>query len=383
VSAAGGEGAELTIARPGLSLGEDSHVHLDPGQWFTFIGAVDRGFTALGGLLPLGASTVEVVDSRGIGHLAAVGEGAWALVLASVDERNFDPLVVFGDATGAVVHRRAPAPTFEERVAEMLARSSTSAAAFRINITSGQRDTLVGADTPSTPVDATRTVGKHDRGTRDPDRLVLARAPESGGAADIGASKLGGLPDLPPGQGWPAAQSRALAFLAQINLDAVAVDKLPNASWNGLLSIFCAIDPDCGTAGAEVADEEGCRVLHFARDGLTRADWPAALDPACRFEEVAVCCIPAHELTQTAVEPDHQLLGTPTSIQDAILDEIADLHGDGTRGTPARWALLLQLDEDPEVGFEWGDAGRLYICLPESDLAAGLVDRAFALTQSH
>jgi hypothetical protein len=178
--------------------------------------------------LPLGASTVEVVDSRGIGHLAAVGEGAWALVLASVDERNFDPLVIFGDATGAVVHRRVPAPTFEEHVAEILARSSTSPAAFRINIGPGQRDTPVGADTPSTPVDASRTVGKHDRGTQDPDRLVLARAPEGGGAADIGASKLGGLPDLPPGQGWPAAESRALAFLAQINLDAVAVDKLPD-----------------------------------------------------------------------------------------------------------------------------------------------------------
>lgn len=359
-------------------------MHLEPGQWFTFIGVADRGFTALGGLLPSGATSVQVVDSRGDAQQAAVGEDAWALVLASVDKRNFDPLVVFADATGAVVHRRVPAPTFQERVAEMRARNSTNAAAAsRVRIAPRPLDPLVSADALSIPVDATQIGDDHDARTRNGERLVLSRVPDEGVAAQIGVSKLGGRPDLPLGTRWPAAEDRALAFLAQINLDDVAGDKLPDASWNGLLLIFCAVDPECGAAGAELADEKGCQVLRLARDDLRRADWPQTLDTACRFEEVPVCCAPAHELTQATAKPDHQLLGAPDSIQDEILDENADIHASGAQGTPVRWALLLQLDEDPDVGFEWGDAGRLYICLPEADLAAGRVDRAFALTQSY
>ena len=34
----------------------------------------------------------------------------------------------------------------------------------------------------------------------------------------IGASRIGGLPDLPPGVAWPEGKGKAFSFLAQVNL---------------------------------------------------------------------------------------------------------------------------------------------------------------------
>src|SRR4051812_22150194 len=47
-----------------------------------------------------------------------------------------------------------------------------------------------------------------------------------------GASRFGGVPDLPPGFRWPALGNRAMAFLAQIDLGSLpANDRLPPTGW--------------------------------------------------------------------------------------------------------------------------------------------------------
>jgi hypothetical protein len=52
----------------------------------------------------------------------------------------------------------------------------------------------------------------------------------------IGASKLGGWPDLPPGFSWPFVKNEPLAFVAQVNLSELpAPSLLPR---DGVLSFF-------------------------------------------------------------------------------------------------------------------------------------------------
>jgi uncharacterized protein YwqG len=49
----------------------------------------------------------------------------------------------------------------------------------------------------------------------------------------------------------------------------------------------------------------------------------------------------------------------------------------------AEWQLVLQIDSDIRVGMEWGDAGRLYLCTREHDLAASRFDRCWIVMQCY
>jgi uncharacterized protein YwqG len=43
--------------------------------------------------------------------------------------------------------------------------------------------------------------------------------------------------------------------------------------------------------------------------------------------------------------------------------------------------LLLQLDSDRDLGWQWGDMGLLYFWIPDEDLAAGRFDRVWTILQ--
>ena len=47
------------------------------------------------------------------------------------------------------------------------------------------------------------------------------------------------------------------------------------------------------------------------------------------------------------------------------------------------WQLVLQIDSDTEVGMEWGDVGRLYVCARKEDVAAGRFDRCWTVMQCY
>jgi uncharacterized protein YwqG len=108
-------------------------------------------------------------------------------------------------------------------------------------------------------------------------------------ALAIGASKVGGQPDLPPEIRWPEWNGVPLAFVAQIHLpDIASYDRegaLPHA---GMLYFFYEAEEQ--PWGYDPADQGGCRVLYDDSDlaRLQRTLAPATLPARSRFTPAAV-----------------------------------------------------------------------------------------------
>jgi hypothetical protein len=48
-----------------------------------------------------------------------------------------------------------------------------------------------------------------------------------------------------------------------------------------------------------------------------------------------------------------------------------------------RWQLVLQIDSDSEAGMQWGDAGRIYVCIRKKDLADSRFERCWTMMQCY
>jgi uncharacterized protein YwqG len=46
-----------------------------------------------------------------------------------------------------------------------------------------------------------------------------------------------------------------------------------------------------------------------------------------------------------------------------------------------RWPLVLQIDSDLQAGMQWGDLGRIYVCIRKHDLAERRFERCWTLVQ--
>ncbi|WP_433408570.1 DUF1963 domain-containing protein [Saccharomonospora azurea] len=70
---------------------------------------------------------------------------------------------------------------------------------------------------------------------------------------------------------------------------------------------------------------------------------------------------------------DHRIGGWPNPLQAPVFDRVdrdsAPYRRFSTNGSA--WRLLLQLDTDDDLGWEWGDTGRLYFAIGEARLRAG------------
>jgi uncharacterized protein YwqG len=78
----------------------------------------------------------------------------------------------------------------------------------------------------------------------------------------------------------------------------------------------------------------------------------------------------------------HQVGGVAFSIQEPVEAEAARFAGEAA-GLADNWQLVLQIDSDIEVGMEWGDVGRLYLCTREDDLSARHFDRCWMVMQCY
>lgn len=246
-----------------------------------------------------------------------------------------------------------------------------------------------------------------------------------------GASRFGGVPDLPPDFDWPHADGRQLSFVAQLRLDELPTHArfgLPEEGW---LCFF--YDDRAQPSGIRPADRDHWRVVHFGgRPGdltsrtaggrLRSSKWQSCI---ARFSPGWSLPAPSHpaaaelglELEDDAVwerymalldrlagidrrpRPLHQLFGYARPLQHAMVQQVAlvaagidlgsvtDLEEPVVRRTLERapeWELLLQLDSDSEgPGWSWADAGRLYVWLSRPDRVARSFDRAWLRLQSH
>jgi uncharacterized protein YwqG len=239
----------------------------------------------------------------------------------------------------------------------------------------------------------------------------------------IGASKLGGEPDMPVGTQWPTGKGQPLSFVAQIRLPDVApLDPQLALPLGGMLWFF--YDARQETYGADPADRGGWAVLYGAGDlgTLVRRSAPAMLPSSARFKPCAATFtgevtlpqqpeldIPTLAWTSQQKEayenalgafpspsdralPHHRMLGNPDTIQDDMrLECQLAANGVSDASAPAaaalkagakNWRLLLQVDSDDTLGMRWADAGMLYFWIENDALAAHRFDNVWVVLQS-
>ncbi len=235
-------------------------------------------------------------------------------------------------------------------------------------------------------------------------RLATTAADES--TLPIGASKLGGQPDLPADVEWPLWNGLPQSFLAQFRLpdlhsflQGALAGALPE---QGMLWFF--YDARQETYGTEQADQGGWRVLYLndAQPALQRRLPPAALPKESQFQacqlrfstELTFATQPPLEIVGLAwseadqerydallasivpapgMTPRHRLLGFPDTIQDDMRQQcelasqgVADVNDPRVEVLAPEanaWRLLLQIDSDAQAGMRWASSGMLYYWL--------------------
>ncbi len=215
----------------------------------------------------------------------------------------------------------------------------------------------------------------------------------------VGASKLGGLPDFPPGQLWPGDADGPMQFLAQINCREIAAHRaLTGLPADGLLqfyqsdhgnearTLFFASGTDLRPA--EVPELIASRNLLLPQFGIEFALLPTIPHSEAEdykalklseeddelLQETQACM--AAEL-QTEQRGLHQIGGYPDAVQGDVFTEVEFYAGgkkrswDQAAALASQWRLLLQFDTDGDLKVMWGDAGMIYFCIREDDLRAG------------
>ncbi len=191
----------------------------------------------------------------------------------------------------------------------------------------------------------------------------------------FGASRFGGAPDLPAGQGWPVHRLGPYRFLGQINFEQIT-DPGTGLPENGLLSIYFADDPD----GESFWQDPGYIKAVYSPKGapLLTQNPPNPMVPD-RANAIAF------KKTFDLPYDREQVEDWPF---DSKLDELYDklrfsLHGseDYLLGYPSHRTLgydptpsaeqisLLTLNSDDDLGWSWHDGDKLMIFIERNRLA--------------
>jgi hypothetical protein len=204
-------------------------------------------------------------------------------------------------------------------------------------------------------------------------------------------SKLGGRPDLPVGSAWPMGAAGPMRFLGQIELSeartAQAIEWLPE---RGALYVFCEAVLHDG--------REFVRVLYVRDANVATLSMVGASAPERHIDLLPVRSLPSscwlavdddfsaaveasaehHERLPKLQAPRHQLGGYPDEIQkEQMAISCQRLAG------PGDWRLLLQLDTDGALKMEFGDGGRLFVFVRETDAKAGDFTRTVTIWQTY
>ena len=266
-----------------------------------------------------------------------------------------------------------------------------------------------------------RLVKDIDRLARPSIRITAAEVDES--LLYVGASKLGGVPDLPTGAAWPEWKGLPQSFIAQIRLDDVSqYDTEKVLPQSGMLWFF--YDAQQQTFGEDPADRGGWQVLYTDGDlnALHRASAPTALPAASQYHacllsfasELTLSQQPRLEIPELdwsdddqkkyesvlssfssqadRATPHHRMLGNPDTIQDDMrlecqlasngVTDIDDPRAAALSKGAMDWLLLLQIDTDDNIGMRWGNTGMLYFWIKSADLQTQHFDASWLVLQS-
>lgn len=231
-------------------------------------------------------------------------------------------------------------------------------------------------------------------------------------------SHLRGLPLLPPGTAWPIGPNGPLDFVACIDFAEVGSEAARRETFpqRGVLNVFYDLSgPDWSS------DSEGSShwKLLYATDDVEQPVPPMLPSPpiGLRFAVPEPSASPPHHRLgglANWLQGDPRPLLQLTSghyLNDSKI--VAELHRAGlsldtlrtgnhlARLEAARaldsaqvdaalfdtgaagWRLLLQLDSDPRVPFEWGDGGTLYVLIPQGSLTALRFEDAWIVWQCY
>ena len=199
----------------------------------------------------------------------------------------------------------------------------------------------------------------------------------------VGASRIGGLPDLPSGYAWPKAGKVPMIFAAQIRMDEASkydVDSvLPK---RGMLTLF--LDP--GYEQLRVAYfEDPRKLVPVGREVITEEMWTAPDHPCSVAFRTEYSLPPSIGPTITALDLDDEDL--------AIYNDGIALHHVPGDGDPHRmlgypgWSwnylqtkgleLLFEIGSDSKAGLQWGDAQPAFVYITKKHLAARNFAKAF------
>lgn len=221
-----------------------------------------------------------------------------------------------------------------------------------------------------------------------------------GGSDTLGATRIGGRPDLAAGVRWPACgRSQRLSFLMQVRLTDLGIRR------RGTLALFADLHEDEeGITHIELFDgpmkRNSCVTVRVSRGPLARRATPPGVH-TLRSVPVRLrptLTIPGWELAESLLggrrpdpffdrwleltdesawgvlghkppfRPIHQLLGWSFPVQ---YDPTT--YCGGVVKSPR--VLLLQLDWDLGIDFAIGDGGALFITIPPGDLRKGRFNR--------
>ena len=258
--------------------------------------------------------------------------------------------------------------------------------------------------------------------------LVLRTTQALESTIPIGATKIGGRPDLPNHFEWPKWKNEPLSFIAQVNLENLPEESFLNAlPSRGILSFFYSATQ--ATWGFDPKDKGSWKVIHFEDQNLQRRDHPLDFPKEGKYESCVVSYqasinLPSADFPQIGLrysksneelidnyytleeqvqdllnEGDviHRLLGHPDEIQNNMQKECQlASHGvycgdaKGQNSLKGRllapgaknWVLLLQIDSDENTNMMWGDAGRTYYWISRDDLSKGNFSDVWMILQS-
>jgi uncharacterized protein YwqG len=231
----------------------------------------------------------------------------------------------------------------------------------------------------------------------------------------VGASKMGGSPDVPADFEWPTWNDQYLSFIAQIRLsDAKPFDLegllpetgilyffyenfqfLESNSWSQAsgpyktiyvsdetiplqqmthpISVYQYVDNWFNEPWSQQTEVYTACLIEFEQEWTELVSHKTSFPPV-NGQKWGFWNVIYHELAQ----PMHRLLGVENDIQghNDMMERASELS---KRGTPEDWTLLAQFDSGysghTKPGFQWVDDGLIYFWIHKDDLKIRRFDR--------